>query len=94
LAGLPALDLAPSPDGDTSDTTVSRIARACTVPRKGDASDQDWAIADALSAQIAADRRRRRRREAEVVKAAQLREQRLEREAASEVSAIGTARGT
>jgi hypothetical protein len=41
LAGLPALDLAPSPDGDTSDTTVSRIARACTVPRKGDASDQD-----------------------------------------------------
>jgi hypothetical protein len=92
LAGLPALDLAPSPDGDTSDTTVSRIARACTVPRKGDASDQDWAIADALSAQIAADRRRRR--EADVVKAAQLREQRLEREAASEVSAIGTARGT
>jgi hypothetical protein len=47
-----------------------------------------------LSAQIAADRRRRRRREADVVKAAQLREQRLEREAASEVSAIGTARGT
>jgi hypothetical protein len=94
LAGLPALDLAPSPDGDTSDTTVSRIARACTVPRKGDASDQDWAIADALSAQIAADRRRRRRQEVEVVKAEQLREQRLEREAASEVSAIGTARGT
>jgi hypothetical protein len=34
------------------------------------------------------------RLQADVVKAAQLREQRLEREAASEVSAIGTARGT
>ena len=59
---------------------------------KGDASDQDQAIADALSAQTAADRRRRL--EADAVKAAQLREQRLEREAASEMSPIGTARGT
>jgi chromosome condensin MukBEF ATPase and DNA-binding subunit MukB len=58
--------------------------------RKGDARDQDQAIADALSAQIAADRRRRL--EADAVKAAQLRERRLEKEA--EMSEIGTARGT
>ena len=47
--------------------------------RKGDASDQDQAIADALSAQIAIDRRRLL--QADAVKAAQLRAQRLEREA-------------
>jgi len=51
--------------------------------RKGDARDQDQAIADALSAQIAADRHRRL--EADAVRAAQLREQRLEKEAASEM---------
>jgi hypothetical protein len=55
--------------------------------RKGDASAQDAAIADALSVQIAADRRRRLQDEA--VKVAQLREQRLEREAAAKLSLKG-----
>jgi hypothetical protein len=49
--------------------------------RKGDASAQDWAIADALSDKIAEDRRSRLA--ADAVKAARLREQRLEREAQS-----------
>jgi hypothetical protein len=51
--------------------------------RKGDASVQDWAIADALSDKIAEDRRRKM--EADAVKAAQLREQRLERETQSKM---------
>jgi hypothetical protein len=69
----------------------SALARA-RRRRKGDARNQDQAIADALSVQIAADRRRRMQEDA--VKAAQLREQRLEREADSEMSASGTARDT
>jgi hypothetical protein len=54
--------------------------------RKGDARDQDQAIADALTAQIAEDRRRRLENDA--VKAAQLREQRLEREAQSKMKTL------
>ena len=60
--------------------------------RKGDASAQDAAIADALSVQIAADRRRRLQDEA--VKVAQLREQRLEREAAAKLSLKGRGAGS
>jgi hypothetical protein len=58
--------------------------------RKGDASEQDGAIADALSAQIATDRRQKS--EADAVKAARLREQRLKREAQSRLKGRGAPR--
>jgi hypothetical protein len=58
--------------------------------RKGDAGDQDRAIADALSAQIATDRRQKS--EADAVKAARLREQRLKSEAQSRLKGRGATR--
>jgi hypothetical protein len=51
--------------------------------RKGDASGQNWAIAASLSDAIAEDRRSKL--EADAVKAAQLRERRLEGEAQSKM---------
>jgi hypothetical protein len=58
--------------------------------RKGDAGDQDRAIADALSARIATDRRQKS--EADAVQAARLREQRLDREAQSRLKGRGATR--